>query len=441
MKFIQKQSFFFIYTVILFLFSAGSLIAKETAAEKALSGLESDKQEEINFSLSYISKKQPTEFLPELVEILLEEDEQIYLNTALKALKLYPRKNILPHWLTILKKSDSSIMRKQIIEYIGSVNDIRIVPALTGQLQSPYQTVRKSAAVALEKNGDDRMYPSILGLAASSNPVHRIYSIEAMNHLYDTRFYATLTELLKDSNKSVRIYTLGCLAQNQLKESLHLVRNMAQNDRNSEVRISSIRILGDFHDKSSHYLLINILNDRDRNIRYETVNSLFKLKNPGSLYSLSNHLLSERDNEIKDLVLDTLISFRKTGTLNGPSHILLSDKHFRLRIKAAYLLGIAHEARSVDILVKGLKDPDYRVRAEICNSLGSYQTSYTISKLLSVIQHEKVRYVRSAALYSLKRINDRKSIIHLFDIYSYEKEPVFREILRQTLREFVKRYI
>jgi len=47
--------------------------------------------------------------------------------------------------------------------------------------------------------------------------------------------------------------------------------------------------------------------------------------------------------------------------------------------------------------------------------------------------------VRSAALYALKKINDRKSVIPLFDIYSTEKDPVFREQMRSVIRSYLEK--
>jgi len=295
--------------------------------------------------------------------------------------------------------------------------------------------------MVLQKNGDDRVYPGILFMATSNNPVYRMYALEAMNYLYDRRFYQILVSLLDDDNKSVRIYALKCIYNNQLKQALYLIRKSALNDGDDEVRVNAIEILGKFRDTGSLYVLLKTLSDNNRAVRYESALSLYKLRSVNSAYSISARLFNERDAEIKSVIIDTLVAVRKVGDVRGLKGVLLNDSNLRLKIKAAYAFGVIKDDRHVRILVRGLKDRDFRVRAEVCNSLGNYKLKSVVVRLLGVVKNDSVLYVRSAALYSLKRINNRAAILPLFDLYSEEADPVFRELLRQVLRRFIQGHV
>ena len=111
-----------------------------------------------------------------------------------------------------------------------------------------------------------------------------------------------------------------------------------------------------------------------------------------------------------------------------------------MRIKAVYTIGIAvEESRSIDVLKDALSDEDYRVRGEACSALGSIKKKGVSEILISQIISDKSRYVRSAALYSIVKINDSENVIKLFDIYSTEEDMVFKEILRNVIRTSIQK--
>jgi len=276
-------------------------------------------------------------------------------------------------------------------------------------------------------------------MADSSNPVFRIYFIEAMNFLYDMRFHVSLLKLINDQNKSVRIYAINCIEKNRIIDALHLLRNRALTDENDEVKIAAIKTLGNFMDSKSLYVLLRTVSDNNREIRFATVKALYAIGSRKSAQSLSLLLLREEDDAIKGLILDTLIKLRSYGDIRALEKILLKDENFRLRVKSAYFFGYTRDNRAVKILLKGLEDPDFRVRAEVCSSLGNYRNSLVLSSLLDIIKADSKRYVRSSALYSIKKMYNKKLLLHLFDQYSIEKDIIFKFMLENVIRGFIKR--
>jgi HEAT repeat protein len=153
-------------------------------------------------------------------------------------------------------------------------------------------------------------------------------------------------------------------------------------------------------------------------------------------------LLKKEDSDIKHTVLNTLISFKKTGNMNALKHLIKNDPDPKIRVKAVYAIGVAGDGRdSVETLREALLDGDYRVRGEACHALGFLKKSAVSDILINQINTDKSRYVRTAALYSIVKINDSRNVIRLFDIYAAEEDRVFRELLRGIIRDSIKKRI
>jgi HEAT repeat protein len=389
----------------------------------------------------YSAEKDPKEQIFEIMRGLLLEQNKQKKSELADRLGLYPYEDVGECWVDMLEKASRPDMILEIIDYLYAYNDKRFVMPIANQLVSPYIAVRKTAGQILKKIGDDRLYPIILKMADSANPVHRIYFLEAMNFLYDRRFFASLSNMLRDENKSVRIYVLNCLKENRVVESLPLIRNAALSDKNDQVRIVAIEVLGAFRDAGAAPALHMILYDRNREIRLESVRSLSRIGAAATFRYLCLRLWDEDDLEIKENLVESLAAIKRVGDIRGLEKILLTDGNEGLRIKSAYVLGFSGSHAALSALLQGLKDADYRVRAEICNSLANYRNKLALAGLIEALARDETVYVKSASLYAIKRMNDRSSVSVLFDLYVGEKDPVLKEMLREVVRDCLKRYL
>jgi HEAT repeat protein len=386
------------------------------------------------------AKQEEARTIRELSREIVSDDEEDSLK-AVRQLKTHAGEDMLPLWVHLLEKAELARTKIEIIEHLSVAYDRRLVVPLAKELSSPYGDVRRSAARVLKNYSDDRIYPYILSLSSSPNPVYRIYFIEAMNFLYDRRFYDLLIGMSRDANKSVRIYVLNCLRSNNLTESVPIVRNMALGDANDEVKANAIDVIGHFQDRGALYVLLKTLNEPNRDIRLITAKTLLRLNMANAAMPLSQRLMVETENDVKDMIMESLIRVKNAGNISGLARVLHSDGNDALRIKSAFALGAVREMRAVPVLLQGAGDRSFKVRAEVANSLGMYKSAESIAQLLEMTEKDDDIYVRSAALYSLKRINDRKSAVSLFDIYSRERDTVFRELLRTVIRDFMNRYL
>ncbi len=356
------------------------------------------------------------------------------------ALKTIPFQDSVPQLIRIIEESRSVVLKKAILPHLAASRDRRAVVPIAKLLRSPYSTLRLEAAMSLSDNRDDRIYPIVIGMIDDPNPVYRIYAAEALSWLYDQRFYQVLTRLLKDDNKSVRIYAIRAVARNNLDNLLFMVRGAASGDDNDEVRAEALKALGEMRDGRGVYIMNRALSSESEEVRKEAILAIRKLGSNSSVHAVSSALDRENDPVIKDLMVETIIQLKRVGDMDGLVKIARHDPTVTRRIRAVYALGVVSDNRSLHILKDLLKDNNYRVRAEACNSLGMYQTGGTISTLLEVIEGEEKRYVKSAALYALKRMRSRSTIIPLLDLYYKEMDPVFRFQMHQVVRYLVGIY-
>jgi HEAT repeat protein len=303
------------------------------------------------------------------------------------------------------------------------------VMPLVDELASPDAGVRNHAVIALKAVGDDRMFPLAISMARDANPIFRVYALEAFSYLYDQRFQNMPVDMLHDSNPAVRYYALRCVEMNRITASMSTVRTMASSDGSYRVREKAIGILTAYRDGSSLYIFIKAISDREPSVRLAAANGLYWLNSRSSAQAVSNQLITETDEQIKELLLGTLIRLGSAGTMRGIEKSLLEDANPLIRALAACALGESRERRAVDSLVPALADKDMRVRAEACNALGFYREKKSMDELVRISVSTDDRYVRSAALYALKRIADRAAVKAVQDHGAMEKDPVIKSII------------
>ena len=390
---------------------------------------------------AFIKENRPIDAAEQLKHTALNDRRHERRRAAFEALQLYPPDSITEIWIEFVRNCESLVMKSEAIRYLDSYNSRTLVPVFAAELKSRYHAVREAAALGLKKYGSDRVYPVILTLGESPDPVERIYAVEAMFHLYDSRLSRIMNDLLRDSSHSVRIYAVNCAVENNLDDKLPVIRDIARDDENSDVRVAAIKALGKMKDVRALNVLADGINDSSKRVRLKSAESVYQIGSNTAAGFMTERLQSEEDEEVIEKILDCLILFRRAETVRPLEKIVTGPYNVRLRIQTAYLLGIINNQNAVSPLLKALSDGDHRVRAEAAASLGNYGGRNTVNELLNSVRDDRVRYVRSSALYSLKKINDKTALLPLFSIFADEKDPVFRMILERVIKELIERYV
>lgn len=418
--------------------SYGSFLSAETTPEEnAYADMISLDSARIQKGLEYINKNKPKTLIPLLKNILLEKGQNELHAHALAALKSYPVSENIPLWTEILNESPSFLVKIEVINLLSSLNRKEVIAPIMEQLKSPFSSVRDASINALKKFRDDRVYAYVLNLASSENPLFRIYALNAVYHIYDSRLYNFLIEQLKDENKSIRYQALLCLEKNELTKSINYIINAAVNDKHYEVRVKAIEILA----KATYYnplpVFLRSLDDEHRDVRYASVQSISKRKFKQTAVQLSNRLYVENEDDIKKIIMDTLADFRDGGGYRGLGKIIKSDENPHLRVHAAFCIGEISQAQGLPLLLDAAKDADMRVRAEALNALAHYKDQRAADVMLESIAGGDDIYVRSAALYALKKIRLKSTLLPLFHAYSEEKNAIFKELLKISVAELI----
>jgi HEAT repeat protein len=386
----------------------------------------------------YIIKTKSLVIAQKLGDCLIRGDDSEDKETALYLLGLYQFDEVKTIYLNAFEKTRSFLVKKTIITILGNKKDRAYVVPISKELESEFAAVREIAIKILSEIGDDRMFPVIFKMAEKKEPVYKVYALNALYYLYDFRLLTIELTLLQDENKSVRILAIQCAQKNNIEKTIPILKTLALNDQNIEVRIEAIKALSKMNDQGALNVFTKTIAHENRDVRFATAEALLRAKNRKSLFSVSEQLSIETDPSVKNTLMEILLQMKDGGGFRGLEKMVTGEEYVPLKIKAAYILGVIGGQRSLPLLLKAIADADYKVRAEACNSLGMYRDKNVTSGLVRVIREDSERYVRLSALYSLERIRDRSTVIPLLDLYSIEKDPVFRVKLYEVTRTLIQ---
>ncbi len=430
-----------IFLAIFIFFMGIAFVHAETSPdENAYADITSFDEARIRRGLEYITAHKPKNLIPLLKNILLEKGQNELHAHVITALKSYPLYENILLWTDILNESPSFFVKIEAINLLASLNRREIITPIMKQLKSPFSSVREASIQALKKFRDDRVYAYVLNLAASDNPLFRVYALNTVYHIYDSRLYNFLVDQLKDENKSIRYQALLCLEKNEPVKSINHISNLAVHDKNSEVRVKAIEILAKVAYFNPLPIFLRCLDDEHRDIRYASVQSIGKRKFKQTSFSLSNRLYVEKEDDIKRIIMSTLADFKDGGGYKGLGKIIKTDENPHLRIHAAYCIGEIGQLNGLPLLIDAVKDSDYRVRAEALSALSHYKELRSAEVLLASITSDDDIYVRSAALYALKKIKLKNTLLPLFQAYTEEHNSIFKELLRVSIAELITHF-
>lgn len=381
------------------------------------------------------------ECILKLKELIIKGKDNEQKIQALMVLKKSKMRCNVDFFKDILHSVRSITVQQMVIEILSDMRDKKVLPIIIEFLPSPFFSVRESVILALKKNGDDRMYPYIICLAKSDEVIERIYALEALYHLYDNRFYEIILRLLQDANKSVRYFALDCVVHNEIITALPYVRTIASGDDNEEVRVKAINVLSALHDKAAYYIFVRSLSDYSDLVRDAAVDALSTFQSKETTLYLSRQLLTEREIYIKRKIIKALITATNAGDIRGLQHLVHNEENSSLRIYAVFALGAIRDERTIPLIVESLKDVDFRVRAEAAAALSQFKGKHAVIPLLECYSKESDLYVKTAIIFSLKKICDVGSLHKLFVFYTQEKDLVLKMIISNTIQHILTRNI
>lgn len=224
-----------------------------------------------------------------------------------------------------------------------------IVAALSVALKDKAETVRSSAATALEKYGDESATQALISCLNDSDLNVRQRAIQALRKIRDKRAGdALLKTLVADKNNTVRWFAAYFFRETKDKSKVPALLKIANNYKYSaSIREGAIHALGGIGDPRAKAVIIKALKDKDTELRARAVVALGEL---GS---------------------------QKTIQITIP---MLKDKERKVRLYTVLALSDYKNPVVIPHLIKALKDKDSEVRETAAGRLKQYYSKHNSVK-------------------------------------------------------------
>ena len=320
--------------------------------------------------------------------------------------------------LIVSLKDENPDIRKNAAEALGKIRDIRAIDALVTALKDKKSSVQESSKAAikntLQQLKDKRAIEPLITLLNHDDPAIRHFAAEALVGIPDPRVSDHLILALKDNNAEVRENAASSLIKIGAPAVEPLIKTLMENDIN--IRIITIRILGDIRDTRSVEPLIDVLEFKSRKpvpeeaqLRYEAAKALGKMKATSAIQPLVN-TLGDNDSHVRDSAAEAL---REIGTPSVQYLIeALEDENIHIRVGAVMLLGDLQDNRAmeslIDMMATDFFKKSWMLRSELAKAFGKIGDPFAIQPLQK-LSNDRDSYVREIAISALEEIEKKAS--------------------------------
>ena len=145
----------------------------------------------------------------------------------------------------------------------------------------------------------------------------------------------SLQQELQQSEPAVRLYALNQIAQLPETDALALLREVLQQDLDSQVRSRAIELLGEIGSASALDVLELGLADADTQIRIETINTLGFVAGEDAIPMLGQMLFSETDSTVRQHAIEIIALQPQSDAVQAFLHVAAQDTNRNIREFAA----------------------------------------------------------------------------------------------------------
>lgn len=303
----------------------------------------------------------------------------------------------------------------------------------------PFSEVRKNTYRTFAVLKDDRIVSILLDMLQSKDPIERVYALDALYYIHDKRAVKILLSLLEDENKSVRYYAIRTLEKMKRTEAVHSFIRIMQHDKNTEVRIKALNVLKNFQAYSAFYPMKKLIYDKNPQIRRAAINGVLEYKNHNMANDFSRQLAKEKYKDIQLMLIHALIQKKSWGTGEGLKHVVQNESDEEILLWALYCIAETKYTGARAEVLKRFPKLNNTLKSEAILTLGEISDYHQIDFLIEILknQSEDVR-VRYSALWALKKINSRQSILELYNSIDEIENDLLKLNIKETVRELIE---
>jgi len=303
-----------------------------------------------------------------------------------------------------------------VIEYLVNTKntDDDIVPGLVKCLDMQDDTAVISALTsAIGKLGGRNEIEKILPYLDHESSRVRANAIEALEYIGDISVYPHILSKLNDNDNRVRANVLMAMKKLGGINILKLIRKMIESNRAS-LQSSAAYLLQFYPDDENVELLKELLDCKDKNVRNNAVNALFKYKKYGiekAEETFSGLVAIDQINE--ETIEDLEFEISRSEKLKKELASGLKNRDHKKRIEAiknAITLGVTGIG---PILLEQLKnEKNVEVIATLVIKLGFIEYRPALITIMKYLKAEDDR-IRANAVEAIRYINHKKSLAEI----------------------------
>ena len=334
--------------------------------------------------------------------------------------------------LVAVVQEEVPVLRLAAIDALGQIRDSTVVAVLCLQTQSEISQVRWVSAVALGRIGSPRAIGPLANLLGDEEMRRTVlFTLAQIDTNWRARpevemavgrFQRDLMQddVLGDDRTIVRFRALEGLnavvpdwREKDWADELvmHWCRWVVEG--NDDERKVAARFLGDLKDQRAVQALFVAVEDRDRNVRQQAIQSLGKMRDMRAAGVLRDALME--DKYVRGAAARALGQLRDTSAVDLLVSLVEREMHLQgrsgdeLMESIARALGFLNDRRGVDALMRLLRHPGVQVRSSAAQSLGQIGDLRVADALAQVLNDRSV-FVRWSAAWALVTLKDARVV-------------------------------
>lgn len=311
-----------------------------------------------------------------------------------------------------LRSSDAKVRRKAASE-LGKTKSREALQPLLSAASDRDVAVREEVVKSLGLLKDQEAITMLLTTIKDSADSVREESIIALVNLYADRDAGfVITRTAKKVYKSInpfrdQVGNDATVIEAYVQVAPMVIDSIADRlvDSNLAVRLDAAKALGILRARPAIPKMLDGMKTGDANLRIAVLRSLYKIRDTSVDESILPYL-NDSDKDVRDETIQTLGLFRSKKALPELKHIYDQNPDTKLRLKAFQSLALIGDESTLDLFQRNLRDPDKAYRQAAAEGIGRVGDASLVEEVSRVFLGEKdlgAQLAQSFALYRLGR--------------------------------------
>lgn len=365
------------------------------------------------------------EAIPQLLQYLKDEDFSTQYN-AIRLLGILKAKEAVPYLIEFLKHTQKYPDSCRLaIGALGNIGDRTATPHLIEILKDKTLPYIPSEIYEALVKLEGKEVVNYLPDILKSKGSYQ-YVDAILSKVAPQQSLDILMGFINNEDREIRYNVINSLIRENAKEAIPKLI-LAFKDSSPEVRSSVIYVLDIFAKDTILPVLILALKDQDIKVRTAALSVIIQR---GYKETFPYLLESAKDEnpEIRSLAISAL---KYLKIKEAVPYLLeaLKDKDPSVRSAALENLDVVAHKEVIAKISNFLKDDDLNVRKSAINALGDFANKETIPDLINVL-NDKEPEIQTAAAYSLGKLKSKEAVTHLIAKLTDKNDSVRNAVIR-----------